>query len=360
MDGILGDEPSTGNCCDIFNVWSCVGHLRNNLNLISDKSLRDQINENVNAILEEKAPAAILNTLEKIKGYQKYDGGFAHSYFKGTANHQGLPVSTGENQSDVDGTCISATGLLREMFDALNLTAYKPSMYTESDWMRYLEIMLSGNPASKKVVADTKLHDFEDGLPGSFHVQYNEGVEANTFTHTTLNGNGVGLFNKTSNQAQAYLSFKPNSSDTGATKTVFELSMMFDDVTVFADYVELRLYAGSADSSPRMQSIRMSTDSHKTGTNIYMCFATSSTEKVKIAKMGEMFKLRFEYNEAPALGERYFEVYLNDSDEPILSTDSFNAGSAIDASYVAFARIVPLKAFKGKIYFDDISFSQLK
>ena len=149
MKCLMSDEPSTTNVCDLYNVWACVGFLRKNMELLTDVALRAQVTDRVRAILKENAPAAILNTYEKLKGYKKSDGGFAHDYRHGTSVHQSLPVATGENQSDVDGTCIATTGLTRALFDALELSEYKPSMFSADDYERYLSAIDGYHPKVK-------------------------------------------------------------------------------------------------------------------------------------------------------------------------------------------------------------------
>ena len=150
MKCLMSDEPSETNVCDLYNVWACVGFLRENMKLLSDTSLRLKVERDVADILKKNAPAAILNTYEKLKGYKKYDGGFAHNYRSGSPVHQSLPVSEGLNQSDVDGTCIATTGLTRALFDALGLSEYKPSMFDKSDFDRYLAAIEGYHPKVKK------------------------------------------------------------------------------------------------------------------------------------------------------------------------------------------------------------------
>ena len=160
MDSLLGDEPSTGNICEVYNSWTSVCRLRENLQYVDDENLKAEIVASFNSILIEKAPEAILNTYEKVKGYKKADGGFAHSYYKGTPDHQGMPVSTTENAGDVDATCIGSTGLTRVMFEALGLTRV-PFLMT-SDWMRYVNILENLEPVSK-IKTQNSIIDFEDG-----------------------------------------------------------------------------------------------------------------------------------------------------------------------------------------------------
>ena len=100
----------------------------------------------VSDALAESAAEAIINSYNKIKGYKKYDGGFAHSYTKGTATHSNMPVATGKDQSDVDATCIGITGVVSQIRIALGCSSIMPDIYTASDWMRFYQILKELSP----------------------------------------------------------------------------------------------------------------------------------------------------------------------------------------------------------------------
>ena len=150
MACLLGDEPSTSNVCEIFNIWSTVFFLKENVSAIPDEKVRKSTLEYVDNILKEKAPEAVLNTYKKLKGYKKCDGGLAHNYKRGTTVHQGLPVSPNRNVSDMDGTCCGCTGAIRNMFRALGLFEYKPPIFDSEDWRRFRKKLAEKKPIVKK------------------------------------------------------------------------------------------------------------------------------------------------------------------------------------------------------------------
>ncbi len=371
MEGIMGDEPSTTNCCDIYNVWSCVSFLRQNLNLIEDEELRAQINASVDEILAQKAPAAILNTYEKIKGYKKYDGGFAHEYLKGTGAHQGLPVGVaGLNQSDVDGTCISSTGLLRAMFDALRVSEKnRPSMYTESDWMRMLEIFLSQQAVIKYSYDESagsgavEHFDFEDSLPESkYLIVTNRNVPENNLSVVKLGDRGVGLVSKPTQNAQLYMDWKPNVTDAGATAGYFEVDLMFSSLNAAKEPVELRVYDGK-DETTKVYTLYIYVNELETGKNVYIASKTDTSNKIQVAKIGEWFKLRLAYYEGIADDEKSpaaFKVFINESETPILVDEKFENGGPFPAANFGFARFLTMGAFSGSFYIDNVRFAQEK
>ena len=147
MECLLSDEESPGNICAVYNVWASICRFKQNICLNPDAKSRDHALAIVDGILKDKAPDAIRNTKRKLIKYKKYDGGFGHSYVSGTPSHQGMPVSTGENASDVDATVIGADHLLNYLFDAIGIK--KPPILSPSDWMRCKNMLEAAEPVVK-------------------------------------------------------------------------------------------------------------------------------------------------------------------------------------------------------------------
>jgi hypothetical protein len=157
LRGINSDEPVTNNILVIFNVWSSLNSLKNNiknyyegadkselLSLIDD-TLRKQI------VIDEKTgetkaygAIAIEKCTNKLLTFKKSDGGFGHSVSSGTTNWQGgLKVGIGsDNLSDIDAIACSTVYLGNAMSTlfGLSFVADVP-MNTDSDLLRFLEII---------------------------------------------------------------------------------------------------------------------------------------------------------------------------------------------------------------------------
>ena len=365
VDGILGDEPSTSNCCDIYNVWTCVGLLKSNMKLIDDAQLRAEVEATVDQILAEKAPAAILNTYDKIKGYKKYDGGFAHNYYTGTGMHQSLPVGVASlNQSDVDGTCISSTGLLRAMFEALKVPdKYIPNMYCESDWMRMLEIFLEQNEVVKYDyngdAPENKTFDYEGALPPSTYLAVQNANDNNTFTVVDLGSRGgVGLFSKTEKDRQLYLDWKINYAEAGANATFFETDIMFTALTSAAAPVELRFYNGT-DATTKVFTLYFHVSELEDGKTVYISDNVNGKNKVAVGKIGEFISVRLAYHQGVAddpTSPSVFAAYINGAEKPSLVCERGAADDYLPASSIGYARFIAMGAFLGSIYLDNTGF----
>lgn len=361
--GILGDEESTSNCCDIYNVWTCIGLLRSNLRLIDDAALREEVEASIDDILAENAAEAILNTFEKIKGYKKYDGGFAHNYYTGTGVHQNLPVGVAAlNQSDVDGTCISTTGLRRAMFEALNYpSGIVPKMYYEADWMRMLELFISQSPVIKysyEGESGIESFDFEDELPHSSYLSISDnGKLENNLTSVKLGDRGVGKITKFTKGAQFYMDWKPNHKSPAANATYFEFDMRFGELQAAAEPIELRFYDGN-NSTKRIYTLYIYATGLKSGMSVYLAPKTDSKNKVEVAKVGEWFNVRLSYFSADGEQPAAFKVYVNGEDTPVIVDEKFESGTAIPASNIGFARFLTMANFSGEFYVDNLRFAR--
>jgi hypothetical protein len=152
------DLPSTGNACDVYNLWSAIGSLKSNTasastvyagiadgNLVlceeGDEGAQAMtVVDFINSSHELRGADAVRITFDKIKGYKKSDGAFSHSYTSGGTMHQGCPIApSGNNLGDVDATCIASTGLVRSMFTAFGMGSYRPSFFGKADYMRFID-----------------------------------------------------------------------------------------------------------------------------------------------------------------------------------------------------------------------------
>ena len=358
MDGLLGDEPSKSNICDVFNVWSAINTLKSNLNYIEDRELAATITDTVDNILTTKAAYAITNSYNKILGYKKPDGGFAHVYTKGTVNHQGLPVSTGINESDVDATCIGTTGLTREMFEALGISELKPCLYYEADWMHYVDILLKQQPVIKYAPdydsEQIEIHTYEEDIPGPSYMRYNTGIEANTFTQLTLpDKGGVGYLKKQEAGKQSYFDWYVNSSASISNVASFSTDIKFDNIVAASEPVEFRFYDGS-DSTNRIYTLYFYV---KDGAvKLAPKTDSSTTKRIEVAKVGEWFNIDIVYFEASETTPERFKVYINGSETPVIVDEAFENGSDVVSNNVRFSRLLTMANFKGDMYLDNTKF----
>ena len=284
MTGLLGDQPSTGNICEVYNIWTAIDRLQNNIKNYFDESeiletidgvkvTASQVSSEINEVFATSADEAIINTYNKILGYKKSDGGFGHNYSSGTSTHQGLAVSNGDNVSDVDATCIGSTGLTREIFAALGLTKYAIPLFTQSDWMRYVNILEGADPIYKGSAEDAKL-DFGDAT-------FPEDVTVYNGTMTLVEHNGSNALKLEERKNSALIINRHQIS------TVGTIMLLEADLT-FAKEGEYLITVSGKDGKVAAISVKA------TQSTVTLVDAISGTQATHPVTLGQSFRLDLE------------------------------------------------------------------
>ena len=345
MDSLLGDEPSTGNVCEVYNTWVSVCRLRENLQYVSDKAAADEVMKTINDILIEKAPEAILNSFEKIKGYKTQDGGMSHNYYLGTPEHQGMPISTvnREKVADVDATSIACSGLTNNMFSALGLT--KVPIFMTADYMRYINILEILKPVVKTKLQNP-LIDFENGQTRPAFCK--GGALSSIVRHNNSNAMKVSFSAKDQTMALSYTAHAWDG----------EMYLFDGDITVSdgSDGASFALeFCNAKGHIPasltlKVQDGKVLIENEKEG-----------LPKALIARENETFNLRIEYTNSER--ESYLEVYAN-GEKLGLVTAKDTGDIARPAGYPAKAiRSINFRSendVKSTVYYDNLMFYYAK
>ena len=150
---LAGDEESPWNICSIYNVWSAVAFIRENLKYFGEATKKQVEDMIASTLYSELGAAAIRKTKEKLAKYKRDDGGFSHAYTAVAPSHQSLPVSTGTILAgDVDATTIGVSGISTQIFKSFGFE--RVPVFMHSDYMRYVNILENLPPVVK-----TKLQD---------------------------------------------------------------------------------------------------------------------------------------------------------------------------------------------------------
>ena len=157
LEVILGDEPSTGNICAVYNIWSALISAKYNVINCYPASEREALLAKINKTMKERGPEAILNTYKKQSGYQKPDGAFAHEVTRGNRpeeiiHHQGgIPTGLRLEEGDVDAIGKATNGIVLSIFNAYGFTPVP--IYHDREWQLYKSIIENAKPVVKKNTA---------------------------------------------------------------------------------------------------------------------------------------------------------------------------------------------------------------
>lgn len=364
MKGLLSDEPSENNICEVYNVWVSITRLNDNLKFIDNLEVREEVKRIVSEALDENAAAAIINSYNKIKGYKKYDGGFSHYYTRGTASHSGLPVATGENQSDVDATCIGVTGLVSQIRIALGYSSIMPDLYTASDWMRFYQTLVELTPVIKYDAnaqnAKPPVYTFEDDETSSLTV-------SGTSSIVKENGDSKLCITKTSTASGNSIKLDANVTNPLANVTVFEADVKYANITGLSE-TQITLAAKNLDALQYSPILILLTFSGKEdGSKIlYSDYKNGNGNGQKIdtgAVIGEWFNIRVEYYNDGADVAFHYKTYINDK---LIYVSDYIYGTSIvsgakplpTANNVVRATYAMNMRFLGEFYFDNVSLTQ--
>jgi len=156
--GIINPAPSVSNICEVYNIWQAFGGLIHNVKTLVPEEEREVVLGEIRRVLGEIGPDAVVNTCNKLKKYQKDDGGFSHNIYKGMRGFMGgQMVGIGVNEANVDANGFGVSSTIRAMCSCFEISEYRPPMYYTWNYMRYLDIVLSAKPAVKKPVPENFL-----------------------------------------------------------------------------------------------------------------------------------------------------------------------------------------------------------
>ena len=149
LEGILGDEPSTANICEVYNLWSALIAVKANVIKCHPAETRDKILAVIDETMKNKGAAAIRNTYVKQSGYQMPDGAFAHNVNRCLKGHQGdIRVGLGLEEGDVDAIGKATNGIISNVCQAFGFT--KVPIYSQREWEIYLNIIKNAKPVIKE------------------------------------------------------------------------------------------------------------------------------------------------------------------------------------------------------------------
>jgi hypothetical protein len=166
LSNIMGDEIPTSNCCSVYNLWCAICSIRTNVIKTQNEETKAKVIGNINDILRNRGPEAILNTYKKMAPYRKgvaFSGSYESCGGTQQTLYTGLNPTYGVLEGNVDAVCICSTGLTRCMFEAFGFE--RPSLLTEADWMVYRNILLTNGAAKKTRVLDPNVTFEDDTVP---------------------------------------------------------------------------------------------------------------------------------------------------------------------------------------------------
>jgi len=362
LAGTVSDEKTTGNICDVYNVWSALSGLRSNVKNYCDAASRDTVLRMFDQTMEERGAEAILCSYEKMKGYKQPDGGFASSAYGGLRIIHGcIPVGTGVKESNVDAIGKPTYGMLEPMFTLIG--ANKVPIYTRHHWMQYLQIMLEAEEKAEK----HKVYFIEqeetlsyDGLPLST-VLWATGKSSNRTLEKGSDGDSVYKIEKFDTSEQTVINYGLTKVCDYPNYVSFETDLRVSDITSL-EKLSFSMAPKGAGHNSRPLRFSLSFDSKASGAAITLteemwtggtAFKTVRTTAIE-PKVGDWFTVKFEYRLIDGAPES--KVYING--KCVHTTNDVYSSATSHAPTNMTMSIVFMKQLCATLELDDTAFHQ--
>jgi len=389
--GIMSDEKSTSNICETYNIWEALSGVLNNVRKFGTEQQKQELlgytdskgvyhPGTVELALGEFGPEAVVNTYEKQKNYQTSEGGFSHSVTSGVTENGGCPIGLGLKENNVDANGFGMQSVINAMASCFGLRDYRPALFTESDWMEFLDIVLELQPVIKYSYDEMdgtssidKVFTFDEELPAKgLTVSSSVNFPNNKYSWASGVGkdgeNGILRLNKTTTGSGSSMSVIANANvkATGATLATFEFDIKYSNVTSKS---ESQIQVGTLSKTSMREMpifILLTFGGTADGSKVYYSDynnGTSNQQNIDTgAVVGEWFTVKVEYYSGDMNTFR-FRTYINDKliytsnsiySQKINSTvDPLPAATEIQRATISFN-----EAFKGTFELDNISLIQ--
>ena len=371
LDGMVSDQPSLTNICEVYNIWAAIVSLKSNIKYCDNKTYAE-VSKIISDTLDERGPLAIETSYIKQLGYKKEDGGYSHHVDGSATSHQGgIPTGLGLDEGDVDAIGKATTGLFQPMLDMFGLPDVP--LYTTHHWMMYLEILLTLKPVVKYSYTDgsgagagASIHEYDD-MPASNSFSFStNSVSDNTVTVTTEGGNGVLKMDKKLTGKQLVGYFAPNVSNVAANGIVFETDMKVADVSS-ANTLTFTIGPKDAGHNNRITRISLQINGKTNGSKITVyeeVWSGTGTGTVVTsdkfdtgATVGEWFNLRIEYYEGLPSEPGTSRVKVKINQKTVLVSGNVYSAQ-LDASAAKQVTFIHMSSFGGCVYLDNTYFDQ--
>ncbi len=311
VDALTSSEKA-GSAVNVYNAWYSISNVLRNLRTAGKNDVADEVRTALYAV----APEAIRMSAEKTLPFKKPDGSFSYGIQYSSATSQGMPVAVPNSaEGDVNGTALNMTGLIANIYDALEISSgHRVRLFGTVERRMFLDEIYKLGPVQKiaeEVGVNDYPFDFEDADLDQPHPDVaaklnSNGSSANVIKDPFESGHGQILKFVSNPGGGDYVYAKNNGQKTNSCYT-FEADIMVDKSTMNTYFSQIfvgNFYMLSLrkQSDQRLQIFESTTGDANTA--IY--------NDIAFVNIGEWFNLRVEFYRGDADTVR-IKVYVNDT-----------------------------------------------
>ena len=314
--------------CDIFNIWSNLDMIKDNVNLYGTLSEQKEVSSFYEGILK-KSSVGLKKTVEILALFVREDGSMSYNPQGTCPTSQGMQVAViGACEGDVNGTAMGTVGTTPPLMVLLGLTPL--NIFQKGDRVEFFSILEEMDTIIKHPPMAGKPEDFEElSVDEDYERVYQSSFSSSEGGYSIVDrpdGNGKALLFKTSNDGYDYIYIRCDNDMLSATCYVFEADLMLNTSDIGAitqieldDTYFFNLSAADTDGNGSSDSVFLYEQStQNSSTWILNRFGT-------VAKLGEWFNLRLEFYPGTA-DEVRIKIIVND--EVIAVTDTYYGRTA--------------------------------
>ncbi|MBQ2877248.1 MAG: hypothetical protein IJE25_09580 [Clostridia bacterium] len=363
LTSIKGDEPSTGNVCNVYNSWNALSSLMSNVNKtyaepVFTKEEKEAVIAYIAEALGDDGPAAIKNSYEKQKAYACEDGTFSNAVSSSAATFPGgLPAGLGGKEGNVDAIGFGFAATMNSIYSVMGLTSAKVSYHHDYHYLIFIEEILNVEPVTVKLGKAVNDEAYRNGWDNYSIDEYRRiatytlGGEGNSVEFVD-DGTGNTLFKvdkisgTTATVIQQYCTYEEEN----ATKLVFGARIRIAELRQNA---QIQFSIGGSSVSPFM-TLCQSTSTSLGGT-------MNVNSKASTSKIGDWFDIRIEYQitarDAEGTPTAFrMDTYINDS-LAYSTTSMYNSASTrriLELDEVKSLGVSFNQPNSGVFYIDDL------
>ena len=346
---VLSDEDSSAQITYVYNPWGALSSAMGSIRAGKDTALISASQQKIYDAL----PEMIEKTIEKLEQYRKDDGSFSYYPDRSAPTTQGVSVSLGYDEGDVNGTCCAMNYIIKSIFSALNLDVVP--MLGLDDYKMFRETIENLSPVVKIAIDIQTPLDFEDGeIP----------------TRITEPSEGSGACKVVADPKDATNSALRLTSGSGTgTAMIVDASNVYTQLSMFSASFDILVESADAALTHQISICNSKSNNRKAymiemsvGGGI-LSFSDSSSEAAGAIKcdlgitdfVGEWVNIRIEYY-PDGEGGANIKVYKNDTCV-FISCNHYDVQKGSKAlSSVDRLRIYAMRSPASSVLFDNFSF----
>ena len=356
----ITSEEAMGSIVNVYNCWSTLQIVMNNMKSFGAASDATTILEEVRKVASE----SIIATAQKYSEFQKYDGSFSYYKDRCSAESQGMQLALECNEGDMNATSLTYS-VYNTIFAVLEIGQYKVPLHGSADFAEFIQTIENIGGVIKNPAPVQEHITFDDDTPGdvSNEVTYNfksEGAYSNIIKDERDGANG-NVLKLVSNPGAGDAVVVPVDKNSIGTCFVFEGEFCVVDSKM--DYI-MQINLGAA----YMLNLKLvnAVDERGEAYKKIQILESSSTGSPRIerdlgisSKLGEWFKIRLEYYVGSHDSVR-IKVYFNDAIAAVSDNyydgngTKITSGTGSPQKYYSYTQINVMASQQATILMDNL------